>query len=63
VPPGNAAIILSAEGLFAALGGALLLNERLSAIGYAGAALLFLAIVLVEAVPAMTRPPRAAEVA
>lgn len=56
VPPSNAAIILSAEGLFAALGGALILHERLSAIGYVGAALIFAAIVLVELVPALRRP-------
>lgn len=51
VPPANAAIILSAESLFAALGGAILLNERLPLIGYAGAALIFFAIILVEVVP------------
>ena len=53
VPPANAAIILSAESLFAALGGAVVLGDRLPAVGYAGAALLFAAIVLVEAVPAL----------
>ncbi len=51
VPPANAAIILSAESLFAALGGAILLGERLPLIGYAGATLIFAAIILVEAVP------------
>jgi drug/metabolite transporter (DMT)-like permease len=51
VPAANAAIILSAESLFAALGGALLLGERLPGIGYAGAALIFGAILMVEAVP------------
>lgn len=51
VPPANAAIILSAESLFAAIGGALLLGERLPLIGYAGAALIFAAIVAVEALP------------
>lgn len=51
VPPANAAIILSAESLFAAIGGALLLGERLPPIGYAGAALIFAAIVAVEALP------------
>jgi drug/metabolite transporter (DMT)-like permease len=51
VPPANAAIILSAESLFAALGGALVLGERLPPIGYAGAALIFFAILLVEALP------------
>jgi drug/metabolite transporter (DMT)-like permease len=53
VPPANAAIILSAESLFAALGGALLLGERLPLIGYGGAALIFAAILLVEGVPAI----------
>ena len=51
VPPSNASIILSAESLFAALGGAVILGERLSVIGYSGAAAIFLAILLVEAVP------------
>jgi len=60
VPPANAAIILSAESLFAALGGALLLGERLPPIGYAGAGLIFLAILLVETIPfLMTRRLRA----
>ncbi len=63
VPPANAAIIMSAEALFAALAGALLLGERLSLIGYAGAALIFAAIVLVEAVPVWRRgaPDQSAE--
>jgi drug/metabolite transporter (DMT)-like permease len=51
VPPANAAIILSAESLFAAIGGALLLGERLPPIGYAGAALIFAAIIAVETLP------------
>jgi drug/metabolite transporter (DMT)-like permease len=53
VPPANAAIILSSEALFAALGGALMLGERLPPVGYAGAAVILIAIVLVELVPAM----------
>ncbi|MGV3490037.1 MAG: DMT family transporter [Devosia sp.] len=53
VPAANAAIILSAESLFAALGGALILSERLTPVGYAGAALIFVAIILVEAVPTL----------
>lgn len=52
VPSANAAIILSAESLFAALGGALLLGERLPVVGYAGATLIFAAILLVEGFPA-----------
>ena len=59
VPSANAAIILSSESLFAALGGALLLGERLPPVGYAGAALIFVAILMVEAVPAL-RQRRAA---
>lgn len=51
VPSANAAIVLSSESLFAAIGGAIFLHERLPPIGYAGAALIFFAIVLVEAVP------------
>jgi len=52
VPSANAAIILSAESLFAALAGALFLGERLPPLGYFGAALIFVAIILVEAIPA-----------
>jgi drug/metabolite transporter (DMT)-like permease len=52
VPPANAAIILSAESLFAALAGAIVLGERLPPLGYLGAALIFIAIVLVVAIPA-----------
>ena len=51
LPSANAAIILSSESLFAALGGAIFLNERLPPIGYAGAALIFIAILAVEALP------------
>lgn len=57
VPPANAAIILSGEALFAALGGTLVLGERLTPTGYMGAALLFAAMVLVETVPALTARP------
>jgi drug/metabolite transporter (DMT)-like permease len=55
VPPSNSAIILSAESLFAALGGAVVLGERLPLIGYFGAALIFAAIVLVETIPALSQ--------
>ncbi len=63
VPPANAAIIVSGESLFAALGGALLLGERLPPIGYLGAALIFLAIVMVEAIPALMRIRNKAQIA
>ena len=58
VPPANAAIILSAESLFAAIGGAWLLGERLPPIGYAGAVLIFAAILAVEALPPLWARPR-----
>ncbi len=57
VPPANAAIILSGEALFAALGGAVVLGERLLPMGYVGAAMIFCAMVLVETVPYLTRRP------
>lgn len=44
----SAAVLLSSEALFAALGGALILDERLTALGYAGCALMFAAIVIVS---------------
>ncbi|MCB9994398.1 MAG: DMT family transporter [Hyphomicrobiaceae bacterium] len=52
MPSPNAAIILSGEALFAAIGGAVVLGERLTPMGYLGAAMIFTAIVLVETVPA-----------
>ena len=55
VPASNAAIILSSETLFAAIGGAILLGERLTPIGYFGATLMFVAIVAVEVIPPLTR--------
>lgn len=59
VPSANAAIILSSESLFAALGGAIFMGERLPPIGYAGAALLFAAIIMVEALPPVLARRRA----
>lgn len=47
----QAAIFLSSEALFAALFGAILLGERLSVIGLAGCALIFLSMMMVEIVP------------
>tara|TARA_R100000365_G_scaffold1676_1_gene5668 strand:+ start:2397 stop:3290 length:894 start_codon:yes stop_codon:yes gene_type:complete len=55
VPPANAAIILSAESLFAALGGAIILGERLEIIGYFGVAMIFAAVLLVELLPNLRR--------
>ena len=49
--PAEAAIILSAETLFAALAGAFWLGERLSVWGYLGGALIFASIIWVQRVP------------
>lgn len=51
------ALILAAEPAFAGLFGYLLADDRLSAAGWTGAALILLAIVAVDAVPRL-RPPR-----
>lgn len=55
VPPANAGIIVSSESLFAAAGGAIIFGERLSPIGYWGIAILFIAIVAVESIPAFIK--------
>lgn len=49
--PAEAAIILSAETVFAALAGAIVLGERLNTLGYVGCALILLGIVVVQVVP------------
>jgi drug/metabolite transporter (DMT)-like permease len=48
----QAAIILSSEALFAALFGALIMNDRLPPIAWLGCALIFIAILAAELVPA-----------
>lgn len=53
--PSQAAIFLSAEALFGATLAALLLGESMSPLGYAGCALMFIAMLVVELVPEMTR--------
>lgn len=55
VPPANTAIILSSESLFAAIGAALVLGERLIPIGYLGAGLIFCAILIVEVLPTLRK--------
>lgn len=54
-PPSDTAVILSAESVFAALGGFLLLGERLSPMGIAGCGLIIAAILMVELVPLYLR--------
>jgi drug/metabolite transporter (DMT)-like permease len=56
----QAAIFLSSEAVFAAIFGAWFLGERIGAMGYAGCALIFAAIIAVEALPPLfTRRARA----
>lgn len=50
-PPAHAAILLSAEALFAALAGGLLLGDRLPVSGWLGCALIFAAILAVQLLP------------
>jgi drug/metabolite transporter (DMT)-like permease len=54
--PSEATIIVSTETLFAALGGWLVLGERLPLIGWAGASLILAATLVVQLAPA--RKPR-----
>ena len=56
-PPARTALILASEPAFAGLFGWLLNDERLTVIGWLGAALIMAAIVAVEIVPRL-RPPR-----
>jgi len=51
----QAAIFLASESLFGALFGALLLGERITLAGYLGCGLIFVAMVLVEIVPELTK--------
>lgn len=53
--PSQAAIFLSAEALFGATLAALLLGESMPPLGYAGCALMFTAMLVVELVPETTR--------
>jgi drug/metabolite transporter (DMT)-like permease len=46
--PSHAAIILSMETVFAAIGGALLLSENLGGRGYFGCALMFAGMLLTQ---------------
>ena len=54
-PSSDTAIILSSEAVFAALAGALILGEKLSAYGWIGCALIAAAILVVETAPLLRR--------
>lgn len=49
--PSQAAIMLASEAVFAAMFGVMLLSEMIPALGYAGCALILLAVLAVEIVP------------
>lgn len=53
--PPEAAVILSAESLFAAAAGAVMLGERLSPVSWAGAGLMIAAVLLVQLGPWLSR--------
>jgi drug/metabolite transporter (DMT)-like permease len=53
--PPEAAVLLSTESLFAAAAGALLLDERLSPISWAGAGLMIAAVLLIQLAPRLSR--------
>jgi drug/metabolite transporter (DMT)-like permease len=54
-PAAEAALIMSLESVFAALAGAVLLQERLTLLATVGCALILLGVVVVEAGPALLR--------
>jgi len=54
-PPSDTAVILSSESVFAAVGGYLILSERISMTGIAGCGLIICAILLVELAPHIRR--------
>ncbi len=54
-PPSEAALILSLESVFAALAGATLLGERLTALGAVACLMILLGAVIVEAAPVLAR--------
>ena len=55
-PPSEAAVIVSLETVFAALAAYLALGERLSGLGFVGAALILLAILLIQLGPRWQQP-------
>lgn len=54
-PPADAAIIMSAEALFAALFGALILGDRLTTLGWIGCACILGAVLMVQLVPLLRK--------
>ncbi|MDR1643822.1 MAG: DMT family transporter [Clostridiales bacterium] len=61
VEPNKAAIIFSLEALFAAIGGALIINERLGLRGYIGCGFIFAGILLSQLAPSKGKTEKAGE--
>ena len=59
-PPSEAALLLSLESVFAAIAGALWLDERLTTVGMLGCALILISVLLVEVGPTFLRRVRLA---
>ena len=55
VPPTSAALIMSSEGIFAAIFGWLILSELLNFKGFFGASLILLGIIMVQIIPRLKR--------
>jgi drug/metabolite transporter (DMT)-like permease len=55
IPASRASILLSTEVLFGAASGFIMLDERLSPIGWAGAALMFIAILMIQTASGRTK--------
>ena len=55
IPASRASILLSTEVLFGAASGFIMLGERLSPIGWAGAALMFIAILMIQTASGRTK--------
>ena len=58
IPASRASILLSTEVLFGAASGFIMLDERLSPIGWAGAALMFCAILMIQSASRRTQEKR-----
>ena len=57
-PPADAAVILSSETVFAAIAGAIILDERIGALQWSGGALIFAGVLAVELLPLILKKAR-----
>ncbi|MBV8060899.1 MAG: DMT family transporter [Alphaproteobacteria bacterium] len=59
-PEAEGAVIMSLEGVFCALAGAIFFDDKLSVLGMAGCGLIFLGVLMVELSPLLTRQTKTA---